>query len=433
MSNTENQVNKLSENLIFPNIFRSFRMAIHPTKMLIALMAVILIWLTGWVMDFSKTVTTSSGSYKNELVCYIANPQLAGQYIEHNSEQEHIGVFDTLWNFSSETFHRTLISLFNFRFADTAEQIRRGLKAPFWAFRYHTIYSIIFFATALGIFSITGGAICRISSLQFARGEKPGITEALRFSISKFWNLFTAPLTPLVIIVFLGLPVFILGLICKIPVAGEIVTALGAPMAVIAGALITVVVIGAIAGTGLMFPAIAYENSDCFDAISRSFSYVYARPWRTAFYSILAGIYGAFCYIFVRFFAFSMLWMTRKFILSGYCLLGASPDNNKLDIIWPQPAFESLTKGCMAGGPEGWAMTISAFLVCVLLLVVLGLVTAFLVSFYFSANTIIYSLLRKLVDNTRLSDVAIGRTDQFFTDNILSDNSDSKADNSSQK
>jgi alcohol dehydrogenase class IV len=59
-------------------------------------------------------------------------------------------------------------------------------------------------------------------------------------------------------------------------------------------------VIGLGGGVNLMFGAIAYENSDAFDAVSRSLSYVYARPWRLAFYTLLATVYGSISYLFVR-------------------------------------------------------------------------------------------------------------------------------------
>jgi len=49
---------------------------------------------------------------------------------------------------------------------------------------------------------------------------------------------------------------------------------------------------------------IAYEGSDCFDSTSRSFSYLFARPWRTLFYDFIAFVYGFICFLFVWFFAF---------------------------------------------------------------------------------------------------------------------------------
>ena len=58
-------------------------------------------------------------------------------------------------------------------------------------------------------------------------------------------------------------------------------------LALIGGAwLIAFLLVGLGGGWALMYPTIAVEGSDSFDAISRSFSYVFARPWR-------AGLYGA--------------------------------------------------------------------------------------------------------------------------------------------
>ena len=52
-----------------------------------------------------------------------------------------------------------------------------------------------------------------------------------------------------------------------------------------------------------------------------------------------------------------------------------------------------------------WTESVGAFLVYLFLLAVLGLVVSFVISFYFSANTIIYSLMRYKVDNTALEDM----------------------------
>ena len=252
--------------------------------------------------------------------------------------------------------------------------------------------------------SISGGAICRIAALQFSRGEKPGLTEALRFSIKRFTSFFTAPLAPIGIIIFIGLFIFLLGLAGNIPRAGELIVSVGMAMALFAGSLLAVIVIGAVAGFNLMFPAVAYDGSDCFDAISRSFSYVYARPWRMAIYTVIAAVYGSVCYTFVRFFAFLSLWITRWLLQLGLWADNGSKEINKLTAIWPKPEFRYLL-GSSDTITTNWTESIAAFLVYLFLLVVVGLVVSFIISFYFSANTIIYSLMRKTVDNTALEDI----------------------------
>src|SRR3712207_1254606 len=75
----------------------------------------------------------------------------------------------------------------------------------------------------------------------------------------------------------------------------------------------TLVLLGTLGGFNLMYPTVAVEGSDSFDAISRSFSYVYAKPWRMLFYSLVAIAYGALCYLFIKFFIWLMLLLTHYF------------------------------------------------------------------------------------------------------------------------
>jgi len=253
------------------------------------------------------------------------------------------------------------------------------------------------------VISVAGGSLCRIAALQFAKGEKPGLTEAMRFGTKKFTSFFAAPLVALGIIIFIGLFIFLLGLIGNIPRVGELIIGISMPLALIAGSLIAVFSIGTVAGFNLMFPAVAYDGSDCFDAISRSFSYVYTKPWRMGFYTAIAGVYGAICYIFVRFFAFLLLLVTHLFLRFGVWVEN-SKEVNKLTAIWPEPNFMNLS-GSSGLAAANWSQSAAAFLVHLFLLVVVGLVASFLISFYFSANTIIYSLMRNRVDNTALEDI----------------------------
>ncbi|UCG55623.1 MAG: hypothetical protein JSU70_12230 [Phycisphaerales bacterium] len=405
----------LLDSFLFPKIFQAFRMAIQPSKLIIAFLGLVVICLAGRIMDLNKTVVTtplspglagdtrsgaSQPSGVTELLVHITNPDAVERYIAASSkDREFRGVFSTLWGFGTDRFHGALRCLFRFDLLGVAANIADCFQAMVWAVRYHFMYSIIFFAIALAVMSITGGAICRIAAMQFAVGERPRLTEAVRYSTKRFTSYFTAPLAPACIIAFIGLFIFVVGLMGNIPYAGELVMAIGMPLVLFAGVLIAVVLIGALAGFNLMFPAVAYENSDSFDSISRSFSYVYAKPWRMGFYTATATAYGAVSYIFVRFFAFLMLWISYRFLQ-----LGVLRDNAKLKAIWPEPSFPYFV-GAASPTPGNWSAAAAAFLVYLCILAVIGLVVSFVISFYFSANTIIYSLMRNRVDNTELSDI----------------------------
>ena len=398
---------QLLDDLVFPKIFQTFRMSIQPTKLIITSVALAIICLAGWIMDFSRTVVATTGTQTKltELDIYMTDSSQLPSYIDGFREKgKDLGVFSTLWHFAAKKFHGAVDSVFALDLPGVIGNIADFFKAVGWALRYHPAYCIIFFIIMLAVISISGGAVCRIAALQFARGEKPGLTEALRFSTKRFLNFFTAPLAPISIIIFIGLFIFLLGLAGNIPRAGELIVGLGMPLALFAGVLVAVIVIGAVAGLNLMFPAVAYDGSDCFDAISRSFSYVYARPWRMVVYTAIAAVYGSVCYTFVRLFAFLSLWITRWLLQLGLWADNGSKEVNKLAAIWPKPEFRYLL-GSSSQATTNWTESIAAFLVYLFLLVIVGLVVSFIISFYFSANTIIYSLMRKTVDKTAFEDI----------------------------
>lgn len=372
-SEKEKEAPQSLDNLLFTKIFQTFRMAIQPSKLIIALLAVAALCIAGWIMDYVVIATSDA--------------------------QSEAGIFSTLWDSLATRFHGAVYSLLLLDIPGVTTNIAEFFEAIGQTIIEHYVYSIVFIVIALVVASIAGGAICRIAALQFARGEKPGLGEALSFSTKRFVSLFAAPLTPLGIIVFIGLFIFVLGLIGNIPWVGELLVGICMPLTLLAGGLITVVLIGAVAGFNLMFPAVGYDDADCFDAISRSFSYIYAKPWRMGFYTALAAIYGAICYVFVRFFAFLLLWVSHRTLQ-----LGVLGDNSKLETIWPQPSFANLLS-YSASEASKWTESVAAVLVHIFVLVTVGLVISFLVSFYFSANTVIYALMRNKVDNTALEDV----------------------------
>jgi hypothetical protein len=374
-------------------------MAIQPSKLSMAFMAILLICAAGWIMDRGRTVVTAPDG-TTELEYYMSSPDGVGKFVRTNEAKgEGTGVFATLWQFNRERFHNALESLFSLDLVGVSENIQDCFIAIVWAFKYHFLYCIVFFVIKLSVISVTGGAICRIAALEFASGEKPGLTEALRFGTTKFFSFFGAPLVPVAIVLVIGAFVALLGLVGNIPRAGELIMAVFMPLALLAGGLMAVVLIGAVAGFDLMFPAVAYDGSDCLDAISRSFNYVYARPWRMGFYTATAAVYGAICYLFVRLFTWLLLTAT-------YAMLevGLFDRAGKLDRVWARPTFTSLL-GPTTQAPANWTESLAAFLVNLFVLAVIGLLVAFIISFFFSANTIIYALVRNKVDNTSPEDV----------------------------
>jgi hypothetical protein len=395
---------EILDNFLFPKIFQAFRMAIRPTKLLLAFFALSVICLAGWLMDFSKTVvvTPIAQGHISELEVYLSQPERVPLHITgYKTTGDSAGVFSTLWNFAASKFQSGVDALLTFNLPAVATDASDFVKAASWAFRYHFVYSIIFTAVIFIVISIAGGCLCRLTALQFTRSERAGLAEALQFVKTNFTSFFAAPLAPAGIIIFTGLLISVLGLITNIPYVGELIIAVTLPVALMAGMFITIILIGTVGGFNLMFPAVACDGSDCFDAISKAFSYIYSKPWRMGFYTLTAGVYGAICYTFVRFCTFLLLSATYLFLQLSVWADNSAKETNKLLAIWPPPQFKNL-QGYSSIASTNSTEFIAVFLVHLSLLIIVGLLVSFVISFYFSANTIIYILLRNRVDNIAL-------------------------------
>jgi hypothetical protein len=272
-----------------------------------------------------------------------------------------------------------------------------------WAIKLHPFYSVIFLTFVIVVMSFSGGAICRLAALEFSRGEKPGLTEALKFSWQKLGGFLTAPAIPITIMVVAGTFIVMLGLAGNIPVAGKFIMALGLPVALIIGLVISLFLVGTIIGFNIMSPAIAYEGTNGLDAISRSFAYVFAHPWAVTFYGILASIYGAVSYLFVRAFAFLLLLITYTLVD-----IGLSNDGNGaiLEKLWAKPEFFNLLRE----NPDLSLTTMElapSLMINTAVLTVIALLIAFVFSFYYCSCTIIYALMREKVDKTPTDQIYI--------------------------
>ena len=406
-------ISEISEQLLFPHIFKAFRIAIQPSKLLTAFMAVAVLFILGWIMDTGKTVVASDGvlsgrDYPTELHCFVNDRQQTDNFIkDYRNKNNRVGFCAVTANFYAEQFNRAVINVLSLNFTGAVENMLACVAAAEWAFRYHIVYSIVFSLAGLVVISIAAGAICRGAALQFALDEKPGFIESLRFSIKNFKSFFMAAFAPAGVIIFFGVCVFLFGLLFNIPFAGELIVAVTAILLLLVGLMSAIVTIGAIAGAGLMFPVIAYENSDNYDAISRSFSYICSRPWRIAGYTIVAAVYGSICYLFVRFVAFLSVIIAREFTaMSIWTDSAKTVGLSKIAVIWSKPEFFNLL-GRSAEVSRNATESIAAVLIYLSVLIVSGIIISFIISFYFSANSIIYALMRKAIDRTPLNNVYV--------------------------
>jgi hypothetical protein len=298
--------------------------------------------------------------------------------------------------------------------------VRFFTVAPIWLLTQHPLFFAIFGLLSLALWSLFGGAICRIAAVHVARDEKLSIRSALMFSGGKFLSFLFAPIIPLLIVVGVGLLVTVGSAVANIPYFGPIVVGAVFILALAAGFIMSLVLLGLIGGFNLMYPTVAVEGSDSFDAISRSFSYLYARPWRLGFYTLVSVVYGAAAYLFVRFFIFLMLVLAHKF--GGLAVVTSAPSTAPLwSSLWPDPSTSGRLSYEIDTLSLTFAQEIGARLIWLWVYLIIAMLGAFTVSFYFSANTIIYYLMRREVDATDLDDVYLEQIDDEFADPIVAD------------
>lgn len=285
----------------------------------------------------------------------------------------------------------------------------RGWKGFSWLLCTHWVFGAILLLCSLAVWSVLGGAIFRITAIHAARDEKISIPQAIRFSVGKVASFFMAPLMPLLCIAVLGGAILLGALLMNVPFIGSVLYSLVFfALALVGGAAIAFLIAGLVGGGPLMYPTIAVEGSDGFDAISRSYSYVFNRPWRAGLYALVALVYGSFCYLFVHLFAFVTLKATHSAVKMGVWAGGEKMSGavDKIDAMWAGPQLDSLHGGASfeaVSPPDSWA---AAIMVAWIYLII-GLVVAFLISYVCSASTMIYYLLRRQVDATDLDDVYI--------------------------
>ncbi|HHT9106628.1 MAG TPA: hypothetical protein ACFYD7_12275 [Candidatus Wujingus californicus] len=353
------------------DIFRAFKMAFDPKKMLLGYIGILssLIWCTMAVVFFSslKMINTSPSAII-KLVLYSAREGIPVVF---------------------RNFLLTIVPL------DFGELI---------------IFAIITIGLLI-IWSIIGGAITRIASLDYAREDSIRLIDALKFSRKKFWSYFWSPLVPVIGVFFFALCNVIGGLVGRVPVLGDVMVAVGFPLALLSGLLM--VLIGVIGALGLcfMYPTISAEGSDAFDAMSRAYSYVISRPKQYILYCTTYTLFGVVCLIIVAFTAWLMVSLSLCTVGVGMGQKFATVQSfilQKCNIACLGFCSERFsTAQTTAVSIDHWSLKfLAGMLILYILLIKVGVWT-FVASYIFSAKTIVYFLLRRDVDNTDISDVYI--------------------------
>jgi hypothetical protein len=314
------------------------------------------------------------------------------------------------------------------------------------------LYFLCVLIWTVAAWSVFGGAITRIAAVQVARGEKIGLVEALRFTFKRIVSYLTAPLFPLLFIFVLLLVMVVFGFPFMIPILGDFIGGLLWPLMIVVGLLMAVALVGLV-GWPLMSATISAEGTDSWEAVSRAYSYVYQKPWNFIWYTLVAIAYGAVVVFFVGFMGsltvylakwgvsqtpgisyvhsdqrdvngrkpdFLFIYAPTSFGWRPLLLQGATVDGVQVvesDGQINQAAYDKWIgreasdnkdeKGQMYEGPDrlAWWNIWGAALVAIWLWIAFLLILGFSYSYFWSASTIVYMLLRRDVDAAEMDEV----------------------------
>jgi hypothetical protein len=308
------------------------------------------------------------------------------------------------------------------------------------------IYFLLIIVWTLAVWSLFGGAITRMAAVELARREKVGIADAVKFAYRRWLSYFFAPLFPLIFVAILVVVTMIPGVIDLIPIVGEIVNGILWPIILVLGLLMAVVLVGLV-GWPMMSATISTEGTDSWEAVSRSYSYIFSAAWHYIWYSVVAILYGAIVVLFVGF-------MGSLTVYLGRWALAQTPFSSKLNrepsflFVYTPTSFGwrelLLTDGRLEGqplvsngeinaaaydkytgrdtsydGPDRmkWYNQVGAWLVGFWVSLFFLMIVGFGYSYFWTASTIIYLLMRKKVDDAELDEVYLEEEehDGFFT------------------
>lgn len=326
------------------------------------------------------------------------------------------------------------------------------------------LYFLLVTLFTLATWSFFGGAITRIAVVQVTRGERIGVIEAVRFTLRRFLSYIVAPLFPLGLVFVLMVVLGAFGLLHMIPVVGDIlVDGLLWPIPLLLGLVMAGALVGLV-GWPLMATTVSAEGTDSWEAVSRTYSYVFQRPWYYAWYGLVAIAYGGVLVFFVGFMGSLSVYLAKWGVNQAPLIQTLNRENSFLFVYAPtsfgwrelllegarvrlneeqakDPLLANLngasvvtgrSEGASSAGQVGglsrysrintaaydaylktlspWnraGATLVAFWLGLAFLLVLG----FGYSYFWTASTIIYLLLRKSVDSAELDEVYMEEDD----------------------
>ncbi len=379
-------VAQLQRWLPWLRMFRGFRIAIDYQKMFVALLAVF-VWMWGshtLMIAFQETDDLARNDLLQRELSLDRSLLNSLAWQSRFSRQEHFRGFDSSDPFSSFQvesqsitwpFHRVMKSSLGLM----------NTRGAFWWYSWCQLF------LGLAVAALFGGAITRMAARELG-GKGRSVSRDSKHALNQFSAAFFAPLIALSGFALLWIMSWGAGLLSRFPVLGELLIGLLWIFFGLVGGVMALILVGFILGWPLMINASAIEKSDAFDGLSRSFCYLFNRPWYAVFLVVIAVAYGSVLLMFVD-------WMTRLSVAMSLSSVGTG--------LGREVTFFELPSILQIRGLSD--QVLKNDFAAMLLRFWLGMISlvpmAFAFSFFWTSTTIGYLLLRRREDGTPLNEM----------------------------
>jgi hypothetical protein len=286
---------------------------------------------------------------------------------------------------------------------------------------------------ALLVWGLIGGAITRIAALKFTRDEAPGLVSALAHAARKLPSYSMPPAVAIGCAMILASGLVVLGLLMRLDVLA-FVAGIFWPFVLVVGLMMAILLLGALIGWPMMWATVSVEGTDGFDALSRSYAYVYHRPFRLLWYILFSGILAVVSMFVVKLFAASAIALGNWSVdwgLDDYTMRQAvSPLDSASDvpslpppeIAGTEPAVDvddEAAEDAAEDAAEGEAAPPNAMIrgarktIHFWKTMVAALAAGYQAGFLWVSGVGVYLLMRRDIDGVPLNDVYIDPADEF--------------------
>lgn len=361
----------LTEDLLWPRLFRAFALAARPKRIFLALMILALTYLIGMAGRADELPPRALKAWQEQQIeqgLSIESPpgraNFAGFVMRHVTG-------------SLRDMAEGVLELNAGKTRAALEYMIDEVPRKTWI-RYGPL-SLMLGVPILIVWTIGGCALCRMTACDFSQGVLIRLRDALRFSLERVGSLLVAGLGPLALVGFIGLLLalagwVLLGITLVQPFGAAV---FGGLVAVSAVAVVVLVAYGL--GWPMLIPAVACEATDGIDAVQRAFAYVLGQPLRLLLLCLLLLVVGFPLIVILD----QVGLATGAFARWSSLLLVTGEAWDNLRVHEGETAPPTIAGQVM----YAWSLALPR-----------AIVASYAVSLFFSASTILYLVLRQAHD-----------------------------------